>query len=152
MIELKSLIKFLGNIAAVVYFVFPMSLILLVLFFMPVGFLNSVSVVRDSGFAGQNSCAEFIGISGLFIGLSLLIPPFRKMYRVLPWLYSFTKIFYANLLIIGIGESILNFGYEVQNNARHSTFFILMIVQLFICRIGMCIYFKLKPVKYVEER
>ncbi|MBW6410137.1 hypothetical protein [Clostridium weizhouense] len=149
---MKSLKKILGNTVAAVYFVFPMSLVLLLLIFMPIAFLMDISAVRGSGFAGPNSSAAFIGFGGLFIGLSLLIPPLRKMYRVFPWLYSFTKIFYVNLIILCIGESILNFGYEVQSNARHITFFILMIVQLFICRIGMCIYFKLKPVKHIEER
>lgn len=149
---MKSLKNLLGNTAAAVYFIFPMSFVLLMLVFMPIIFLSDVSAIRSSGFAGQSESAAFIGVCGLFLGLSLLIPPLRKMYRVLPWLYSLTKIFYVNLIILCIGESILNFGYEVQSNSRHITFFILMIVQIIICRIGMCIYFKLKPVKNIEER
>lgn len=152
MIEVKSLKNLLGNAVAAIYFVFPMSFVLLLLIFMPIVFLTDVSSVRGSGFAGQSVSAAFIGFGGLFIGLSLLIPPLRKMYRAFPWLYSFTKIFYVNLIILCIGESILNFGYEVQSNARHITFFILMIVQIVICRIGMCVYFKLKPAKHIEER
>lgn len=149
---MKSFKNLLGNTIAVIYFFFPMIFILLLLIFMPIGFLADVSSTMDSGFAGRNSAASFIGICGLFIGLSLLIPPFRRMYRALPWLYPLTKILYVNLIILCIGETILNFGYEVQSNTRHIIFLVLMLVQIVICRIGMCIYFKLKPVKYIEER
>lgn len=147
--KLKSLV---GNIVATVYFIFPMCLVLLLLIIMPLFFLMDVSTVRSSGFAGPNIATALIGTSGLFIGLSLLISPLRKMYRVLPWLYSFIKIFYVNLIIISIGLAILNIGYQVQNDARHTMFFILMLVQVLACRIVMCIYFKLKPAKHIEKR
>ncbi|WP_027632094.1 hypothetical protein [Clostridium hydrogeniformans] len=147
--KLKSLF---GNTAAAIYFIFPMSFILFTLLFMPLFFLSSVSAVRISGFAGISMTFEFISVCGFVIGLSLLIPPFRKIYKAFPWLYSFTKIFYANLIILSIGLGILNKGYEIQNTTRHTIFFILMIVQVFICRVAMCVYFKLKPVKNIEER
>lgn len=149
---MKKLKGLLGSTVAAIYFLFPMSLVLLLLTFMPIGFLSDVSAVRNSGFAGQNISASFIGMCGFFIGLSLLIPTLRKMYRVIPWLYPFIKIFYVNLIILCIALSILNLGYEVRSNSRHTLFFILMIVQIIICRIGMCIYFKLKPVRHIEER
>lgn len=136
---------------ATIYFIFPMCFVLLLLIFIPISFISDVNSVRDSGFAGPNSAAPIIGMCGIFIGISLLIPLFRRMYRVLPWLYSFVKIFFVNLIILSIGITILNQGYQVNNNARHAKFFILMIVQIVICRIAMCIYFKLKPVKHVEE-
>ena len=147
--KLKSLV---GNIVATVYFVFPMCLVLLLLIIMPLIFLMTVSTVRSSGFVEPNIATAFIGTCGLFIGLSLLIPPLRKMYKALPWLYSFIKIFYVNLIIMSIGLAILNIGYQVQNDARHTMFFILMIVQVLACRIAMCIYFKLKPAKHIEKR
>ncbi len=149
---MKKLKGLLGSTGAAIYFVFPMCFIFLVLIFMPIGFLSDVNSVRSSGFAGPNMTASFMGTCGLFIGLSLLIPPLRKMYRVLPWLYSFVKIFYVNLIILTIGLAILNRGYQVKNNTHHITFFILMIVQIVICRIAMCIYFKLKPVRHIEGR
>jgi biotin transporter BioY len=74
------------------------------------------------------------------------------MYYALPWLYPFTKIFFADLVILNIGLTILNIGYEVDNSARHTTAFVLMIVQIIVCRIAMCIYFKLRPVRHIEER
>lgn len=139
-----------GNTAAAIYFIFPMSMVLLILIFMPIVFLSDVSAVRNSGFAGPNITTSYIGVCGLFIGLSLLIPAFRKMYRAFPWLYSFTKIFYVNLIILCIGSRILNMGYQVNNDSRHTTFFILMIAQIVICRIAMCIYLKLKPIRNIE--
>lgn len=147
--KLKSL---LGSTVAVIYFIFPMSFALLMLIVIPLGFLSDVSAIRGSGFAGQNITGAFIGLCGLIIGLSLLIPPLRKIYQVLPWLYSFTKIFYVNLIILCIGLAILNFGYQVQSDARHTIFFVLMLLQIVICRIVMCIYFKFRPAKYIEKR
>jgi len=147
MIKLKNI---LGSMTAAIYFIFPMSLILLVLLVMPLMFLSDVSAITDSGFAGPNTAGSFIGVCGLFIGLSLLIPPLRKMYLVLPWLYPFVKIFFVDLVILNIGISILNYGYQVNNKLRHQIFFFLMILQIVISRIAMCIYFKRKPVKPVE--
>ncbi|WP_346936412.1 hypothetical protein [Clostridium sp.] len=149
---MKKIKNLLGYIIATIYFIFPMCLILLMLTFMPIFFLTDVSTVRSSGFAGQNTAGLFIGMCGLFTGVSLLVPPLRKMYRVLPWLYSFVKIFYVNLIILCIGLLILNFGYQTQNDARHTVFFILMILQVVICRLAMCIYFKTKPAKTINER
>ncbi|MBU3132690.1 hypothetical protein KPL40_09490 [Clostridium gasigenes] len=149
---MKKMKDLLGNTMAVIYFIFPMCFVLLMLVFMPISFFTSVSSVRNSGFAGQNMGGALIGICGLFIGGSLLIPPLRKMYKKLPWLYSLIKIFYVNLIILSVGLIILNMGYQVKDDARHAKFFILMIVQIVVCRIAMCIYFNLKPVKYIEER
>lgn len=141
-----NLKRILGNTLVAAYFIFPFSIILLVLLLMPLLFLMDVNAIMASGFAGPNLAASFIGVSGLFIGLSLLIPPLRKIYRVFPWLFPFVKIFFINFVILNIGLAILNFGYEISNEARHTTFFVLMIVQLVICRLGMSIYFRLRPV------
>jgi hypothetical protein len=146
--RLKSI---LGSTAAAVYFIFPMSFILLILLFTPLMFLSDVSAVRNSGFAGPNSAGAMIGASGLVLGLSLLIPPLRKMYKVFPWLYSFTKIFYMDLIIFNISSTILNYGYEINNPARHTVFYVLMIIQIIVCRAAMCIYYKKRPERHFEE-
>lgn len=108
-----------------------------------------IQTIRSSGFSTTNIGLQLIGVLGLFIGLSLLVPALRKMYYKLPWLYSYVKIFYVNIVIMSIATLILNYGYEVQNSKRHSIFFILMVLQMVICRIGMCIYFNKKPVQYI---
>lgn len=144
--------RLFGNAIAAIYFIFPMLFVILFLLFMPLFFLQQVNNIRASGFAGMDMTKMFISIFGLFIGVSLLIPALRKMYKVLPWLYSFIKILFINFIIFNIGISILNMGYQIQNETRHKIFLILMIVQIVVCRIAMCIYFKLKPANYMEGR
>lgn len=142
--RLKSII---GTIIAVLYFIFPMGLALLVLIFTPLMFLSDVSSIRTSGFAGPRSELAVIGVCGLIIGLSMLIPALRRIYTFFPWMYAFIKIFFINMIILNVALTILNYGYEVQDESRHTLFFILMISQLIICRLGMSLYFKLRPVK-----
>jgi hypothetical protein len=141
----------LGNILAVIYFIVPMLMVLLMLLFTPVGFLMDANTVLSSGFAGPNNYMAFVGICGLSTGVSLLIPPLRRIYRALPWLYSFIKIFFINMIILVIGIMILNFGYEVNTESRHTAFFLLMLAQIIVCRVAMCLYFKWKPVQSVKE-
>lgn len=147
--KFKSL---LGNIVAVLYFICFMLIVIFFLIFYPLSFPSEVSSIRTSGFAGPNSSASLIGGFGLIIGLSMLIPPLRKMYYVLPWLYPFIKIFFINLIILNVGISILNYGYQTVNDMRHALFFALMIIQIIVSRIAMCIYFRIKPVGVLEEK
>lgn len=146
---MKKLKAFLGSTSAALYFILVMSWIILSLAFVPLGLFMDIQTVRESGFSTTNIGITFIGIFGLFIGLSLLVPPFRKMYYKLPWLFPYVKILYIDVIIMSIATSILNYGYEVQSTARHTLFFTLMIVQIFVCRIAMCIYFSKQPVKYI---
>ena len=136
---MNKLKSFLGNTMAFLYFIFVMLWILLLLAFVPFGLFMDIQIIRESGFSTTNIGMTFIAILGLFIGISLIVPVFRKMYYKLPWLLSYVKIFYCNLVIMSIATSILNYGYEVQDSKRHMIFFILMIAQIVICRIGMCI-------------
>ncbi len=142
---MRTVKNVLGNLMAFSYFLFPMFAILLVMLFSPLFFLTEVSSMRDSGFAGPGSAEAFIGACGLCIGISLLIPYLRRMYRALPWLFSFVKIMYINVVILMTGTLILRYGYEVNDEARHSLYFLLMIAFTIVCRLIMCIYFKLRP-------
>ena len=139
----------LGNTAAVIYFLAVMWWILLMLILVPIGLFFDINTIRESGFSTLNIGTTFIGIFGLFIGLSLLIPAFRKMYYKLPWMFPFVKILYPNVIIMSIATMLLNYGYEVQNPSRHSLFFIIMICQLIVSRALMCIYFSRKKVQYI---
>lgn len=147
--KLKSL---LGSMAAAVYFIFPMALVILMLLFTPLMFPTDVSAITASGFAGPNTAISITGVCGLSIGLSLIIPSLRQMYRALPWLYPFIKIFFIDLLILNTGITILNYGYQIHSEARHTLFYILMIIQIVVCRIAMCIYFKRRSAGNIEER
>lgn len=142
----------LGSVAAIMYFVYFMLITILLLILYPLFFLTEVSSIRNTGFAGPNISISFVGICGLFIGLSMLIRPLRKMYYALPWLYPFVKIFFINLVILCVGVSILNYGYQTVNEARHALFFVLMIIQIIVSRISMCFYFKKRPAKFLEEK
>ena len=142
--------KLLGGTAVTLYFIYGMGLALLILIFMPIGFLLDVDTILTSGFATADMAVEFISITGLIIGISMVIPSLRKIYKVFPWMYSFVKIFYFNLIILCVGLSILNKGYEVTNTTRHTIALIIMIIQIIICRLYMCLYFKKKPVKSIS--
>ncbi len=64
-------------------------------------------------------------------------------------LVSLIKILYINVVILGLGVTILNYGYEVQSPDRHNLYYMLMIIQLIASRILMCIYFERKNVEYI---
>jgi hypothetical protein len=144
--RLKSI---LGNMAAVIYFLAVMWWILLMLVFVPFVLVSDINTIRSSGFSTSNMGTTYIGVFGLFIGLSLLVPVFRKMYYKLPWMFPFVKILYLNVIIMSIATMILNYGYEVQSQTRHTVFFVLIICQIIICRIIMCIYFSKRKVQYI---
>ena len=123
----------------------------LVLFFIPLGMLTDIRTITESGFSGQNIGVAFLGILGLIFGISMLVPVFRIIYSKLPWLYMYIQIFMINILILTIGIYLLNIGFEVQNQARHTVFFWLMIAVIVICRLAMSFYYKLKPIKVMED-
>lgn len=147
---MNRLKSFLGSKSAFFYFIFVMCWVILLLAIAPLMLYSDINVIRESGFSVPNIGIELIGVLGLFIGLSLLIPSFRRMYYNLPWLFPFVKILFIDVIIMSFAIMILNYGYEVQNNTRHTIFFILMIVQIILCRAAMCIYFNKKPVRYIE--
>lgn len=91
---MSKLKNVLGNTAAVIYFLAVMWWILLMLIFVPIGLFFDINTIRESGFSTSNIGTTFIGIFGLFIGLSLLIPAFRKMYYKITVDVSFVKILY----------------------------------------------------------
>jgi len=138
--------KILGSAFAYIYLIFPMGLVLLILLMSPLMFFSDIDAIRSSGFAGPNMGLSMIGICGLFIGISLLIPVLRRIYAVFPWLYAFVKIFFASLVILNLGITILNFGYQTVNPSRHTLFFVLMIVFVIIGRLCMSFYFHRYPV------
>ena len=144
--KLKS---FLGNAAAVIYFFAVMLVLMLMLIIVPLILISKIDTIREVGFATSTIGTTFIGVFGIFIGISLLVPAFRKMYYKLPWMFPFVKILFIDVVILSIGVMILNFGYEVQSESRHTLFFFLMLSQLILCRATMCIFFSKKKVQYI---
>lgn len=148
---MEKLKRVLGIVIATAYFIFPMSFILILLIFTPLMFFSDISAIRNSGFAGPDSALAMIGLSGLTIGMSLLIPPIRRIYSFFPWLYTFVEVFFVNFVILTIGISILNFGYKTVDPTRHTIFYVIMIIFVIVGRIGMSIYYRWKPVNIKKE-
>lgn len=146
---MNRLKTYLGGTAAFLYFIFVMWWVILLLILSPMMLFTDIHTIRESGFSTSNVGVALIGMLGLFIGLSLLIPSIRKMYYKLPWLFPLVKILFVDVIIVGIAVSILNYGYEIRNTTRHNVFYILMIGQIIISRIAMCIYFNRRPVNHI---
>jgi hypothetical protein len=146
---MRKLIDVLGNIAAVIYFLVVMLLVIMFLIIAPILLIISIKDILVSGFSKEDLGMIYIVFPGLFIGISLFIPAFRRMYYKLPWLFPFVKILYLNDIILSIATMLLNYGYEVQDSARHTLFLFIMIGQIIICRVLMCIYFRKKKVQYI---
>ncbi|MEK5475950.1 hypothetical protein NYE70_03250 [Paenibacillus sp. FSL R5-0407] len=133
-----------GTIAAWIYFLAVMTWLLPMLFLVPIMTLSDMGTVMESGFAVPNTGVFLTALFGLFIGLSLMIPAFRKMYDKLPWMFPYVKIMLINTIIVSVALLILNFGYEVQSDSRHMVWTIVMVVQIILCRILMSLYFHRK--------
>jgi len=136
------------NLICVAYWVAVMLIMVFMITLYPFIAIGQIGTVRTSGFAGPDNMF-MISVMGLFIGLSLLIPVFRRMYHWFPWLYAFIKIFFLNTTIMIIATTILNFGYRVQDSTRHTIFFVLMLCFIVAARALMCLYFHRKKVEYV---
>ena len=137
----------LNSCLAVLFFFFVMTWLMLLLIFVPILILWEIYTVRTSGVSVTNDHLAFAGTAAFMIGISLVIPAFRLIYRALPWLFAYVKMFFLNLIILSVALLILNYGYEVQNSDRHKLFFILMIVQIVVCRLAMSVYFHRRPEK-----
>lgn len=89
----------------------------------------------------------FLVIFGLVFGITMHVPAFRKCFRKLPWLYPYITILMADVTILSIGIELLNYGYQVQSDSRHTLFLWLMIAVIVVLRVAMCIYFHKKPMR-----
>lgn len=143
--------RWISNIAAILWFlgvlIWMLLTVLLLLFILP----NDITVIVESGFATQPTGLAFCGMFALIFGITMLVPAFRKCFYKLPWLYPYIMILTADIAIIAIGIEILNYGYQTQNDTRHTLFYILMIVQMVVCRILLCILCHKKPMKIARE-
>ena len=140
---------FFANTYAVMYFFGVMLGAIFLLLFAPILLLNDIVTIRESGFASTNEGWAFIALLALFIGASMLITASRRMYYKLPWLLPLVKILYINVVIMAIANMIMNFGYEIQDEKRHTTFFALTIAAIVVGRILMCLWFNKRRVEYI---
>ena len=147
----NTLKNVLSNLVAILWFIGMVFPLILCLCFIPLGLFMDIDTIRTSGFSTTNIGFSMFGAFGLMFSITMMVPWFKKCFKKLPWLYSYVIMFMADILIITIGIAILNYGYEVQSESRHTLFYILMLAQMIICRLAMCVYLKLKPLKYTKE-
>ncbi len=121
----------------------------LVIFFMPLLVICSpgmyLPAIIGSGFANPSineSFIMFISIFSFLIGLSILVPQFRKMYYTFPWLYPYVKVLFIDYIICILTIMIVNFGYTEDGDSRKLLFKILAILFLIVARLVQCVYFK----------
>ena len=112
---------------------------------------NDIASIINSGFGIESIGFTLLLIFSFIFGITMLVPAFRKCFRKLPWLYPYITILTANITILAIGIQILNYGYQVQSDTRHMLFFVLMIVQIIVCRLAMCIFCHKKPMRIARE-
>lgn len=146
------MMKWISNIAAVLWFfaILVWMLLLLPLCIIMIPSMD-INVILRSGFGTNIVGFMMIFLIGLVFGITMLIPAFRKCFKVLPWLYTYIMVLSADVIILSIAEEILNYGFRVQNNTRHTVFKIIMFLQIIVCRLAMCWYFHKKPMKIARE-
>ena len=147
--------KWLSNIVAVLWFfgVVLGSILFMIVFFLffLMTFSDDISSVLSSGFATQTIGLFYIMMFSVIFGITMVVPAFRKCFYKLPWLYPLITILMADIAILVFAEEILNYGYSVQNDSRHSLFFAIMIIQMIVCRLAMCLYCFKKPLRIARE-
>lgn len=141
----------ISNIAAVLWFFGVLIWMLLMLPITLIMLPSDITSIMDSGFGTQPIGFTFLLVFGLVFGITMLVPAFRKCFRKLPWLYPYITILTADVAILSIGIELLNYGYQVQSDSRHTLFLVLMIVQIAVCRIAMCILCHKKPMRIARE-
>lgn len=143
--------RVISNIAAGIWFFYPLMLMLLALPMVLVQLFNEIPTIMEYGFTMNTQGTVLLMVFGLIFGITMIVPAFRIWFRVLPWLYPYITILTADFAIIAIGIKILNYGYQVQSDTRHTLFFWLMIAQIVACRIAMSIFCHKKPMRIARE-
>lgn len=143
--------RWISNIAAVLWFFGVLIWMLLMLPITLIMLPSDITSIMDSGFGTQPIGFTFLLVFGLIFGITMLVPAFRKCFRKLPWLYPYITILTADVAILSIGIELLNYGYQVQSDSRHTLFLVLMLVQIVVCRIALCTLCHKKPMRIARE-
>ena len=143
--------RILSNVLAVIWFFW---VLLGTILFMPICLImipfDIVSIIK-SGFITTTIGFIILTYFSFVYGITMLVPPFRLCFKKLPWLYPYINILMIDILILSIAAEILNIGFSVQSSTRHIIFIIIMIIQIIICRIGMCLYCNKKSMKIESD-
>lgn len=149
--------RFLSNLLAILWFfgVIIWVLLFVALVDIMIIFMDILGPIQ-SGFSTTTIGFIVLFVAGFAFALTGWIPPFRKCYYKLPWLYPTSMILTMHLFILSVAETIINKGYTVISTPRHVISIIIMIIQLVVCRVIMCWYLKkhsmvLKKYTRIEE-
>ena len=74
--------------------------------------------------------------------ISSIIPVFRKMYYVFPWLAPFVKVLSIDAIVLLIGFWLINKGFETSIQSVHIRCIGITVFILILCRFFQCLYFK----------
>ena len=141
----------LSNVSAFVWFVAILIWGVLLLPICVIMMPTNIRTIWETGFATVTVGYAFLILFGLVFGFTMIVPVFRRCLKKLPWLYPYIVILMADALILTVAEEILNYGYQVKSDARHTIFSVIMVIQIIVCRVVMCLYFKKKPVKIARD-
>lgn len=138
--------RFLSNLLAILWFfgVIIWVLLFVALVDIMIIFMDILGPIQ-SGFSTTTIGFIVLFVAGFAFALTGWIPPFRKCYYKLPWLYPTSMILTMHLFILSVAETIINKGYTVMSTPRHVISIIIMVIQLVVCRVIMCWYLKKHP-------
>lgn len=140
---MKSILSFISTILSFVSFLYILFCVLLISLMILMS-ISNISTVLESGFATAGDSLTILAIMCFLTAITFFFPPARNTYHYFPWLFPLVKILLVNLTIMSIAIGILNYGYQVKNDARHIMFIILMVLQLIISRALVSVYFSKK--------
>lgn len=130
-----------------VLLIFMLLLLPLALFTIP----NYMVSILESGFSTPSVGIVSLSVFSFVFGITMLVPPFRKNFYKYPWLYSCITILMVDTIILAIGVEILNYGYQVKDEARQTMFFWIMVAQLIVSRLLFCVFCHKKPMRLARE-
>jgi|GEM_PF-6871459 hypothetical protein len=97
--------------------------------------IASVITLMTTGYS-----SSFVGIAGpfilaFFIGITMLVPLFRKEFYRLPWFYPFCMVLLMDSVFLGAAEEVLYNGYASIGKVSHQVYIIIAIIVLLIGRV-----------------
>ncbi|NIZ47641.1 hypothetical protein PVA44_06935 (plasmid) [Entomospira nematocerorum] len=140
------------NFIAILYFIVFMSLFIVVLAVLPSMTWSNIKMIRSTGFSmPNNDVVVMLAMSAFFMGLASWIPGLRRIYKKLPWLMAFFKIFFFNSLLFIIALYVMNYGYSVIDAHRNTIFYILTLCILVAGRLLLGLYAMSHSIERIGE-
>jgi hypothetical protein len=133
---------------AAVYFIILMLPMIIAIPFIIYGLYADMEIIISTEASKENMGIIFIIVMCFIFSVPMIVPHFNFIFKKLPWLYAYVIFALLDVLLMSVGISIINYGYEVKNTQRHFLFLTFMIVWMVVGRLSICLYYKYKPMKY----